>query len=372
MPASIKTLVNIIESFFPAHLAEDWDNVGMQLGDPSAGVSNLLVTLDVTDDVADEAVAKGAQLILSHHPLIFQPVKNLSFDKPLGKLIAKLIKNDIAVFSAHTNLDSGSEGINDVLARLLGLKNIEVLAPSSTEQLVKLAVFVPKDYLESVRSAICSAGAGWIGNYSSCTFSVLGNGTFLPLKGTNPFIGTTGKLENVKEYRLETIVPKKLLKAVVAALLKNHPYEEVAYDVYPMELEGNKYGLGRIGELNPGVILQDLIKRVKEVLGVDLVKVVGRGPKEISRAAVCGGAGASLIDEAIKKGAQCLITGDVKYHEARDAEAMGLAVIDAGHFFTENFIVRHLCNRLKKEFSAKQIDVSVLASSTNCEPWKYY
>jgi dinuclear metal center YbgI/SA1388 family protein len=371
MPITVRELIGIIEAKFSPNLAESWDNVGLQAGDPDALVERLMVVLDVTEEVVDEAVSQRVNMIFSHHPLIFSPVKDIRFDRPMGRILSKIIKNDIAVYAAHTNLDSARGGINEHLARLFNLKNIEVLAPSVGEDLFKLVVFVPEGYLEQVRSALCQAGAGWIGNYSCCTFSAAGEGTFLPLEGTDPFIGTKGSLEKVREYRLETIIPAGKLKRALVGMLESHPYEEVAYDIYKLDLDKDRLGLGRIGELDMPLELHEMAVQVKKGLNVGTVKVVGNLDGKIKRVAVCGGAGASLINQAVLKGADCYITGDLKYHEARDAEAMRLAVIDAGHFNTENFIVPHLCEWLKKEFAKMKADIAVWTSNSITEPWKY-
>lgn len=371
MAATVGNVIDIMEKISPPGLAEDWDNIGLQLGVPQAQVKRVLVTLDVDEGVVEEAREKGVQLIISHHPLIFRPIKNLRSDLPLGKVIAKLIKSNIAVYAAHTNLDSAKGGVNDILAGLLQLDHLEILAPSSEEKFFKLVVFVPKDHLEQVRDAVCRAGAGWIGNYSHCTFASPGNGTFLPLEGTNPFIGSQGELEIVSEYRLETIVPGFLLKKAVTAVLESHPYEEVAYDVFPLEITGKKLGLGRIGNLNSPITLQQLVGKVKHVLGVDVIKAVGDMERSITRIAVCGGAGASLIERASSQGAQCLVTGDLKYHEARDAQALGIAVIDAGHYATENFIVGYVAGKLEEECAAGGLEIVIEESKVNISPWCY-
>ncbi|ATW27659.1 Nif3-like dinuclear metal center hexameric protein [Candidatus Formimonas warabiya] len=372
MPVTVGQVIKMMDELAPPGLAEDWDNVGLQVGDVNQQAGRILVALDVDERVIEEAVALKADLIVSHHPLIFQPVKNLSFHHPLGKLVRQLIKHDLSLFSAHTNLDSAQGGINDVLAELFQLHHIEVLAPAQEEKFFKLVVFVPAGYLDQVRQAICAAGAGWIGNYSHCTFSVLGQGTFLPLEGTNPFLGEPGKLERADEYRLETIVPEHRLNSVRRAMIKSHPYEEVAYDVYPTALEKTKQGLGRIGDLSEPMELSWLTRKVKEVLAVDVVKVIGHPEQRISRIALCGGAGMSFLHQAKKKGAQCFITGDLKYHEGQNAVAMGMAVIDAGHYATEVVIVSRLVSRLKKTFTTRNWEIDVVESKVNTNPWSYY
>ncbi|MEL7568152.1 MAG: Nif3-like dinuclear metal center hexameric protein [Dehalobacterium sp.] len=370
MSVTVAGLMKVMEELAPPDLAEEWDNIGLQVGDPRQKVERILVSLDVDERVVDEAVCQKADIILSHHPLIFRPIKNLVLTHPLSRIIAKLIKYNIAVFSAHTNLDIVPGGINDYLAEKLGLTDTEVLDEKKEDQLYKLVVFVPENYLDQVRDAICAAGAGYIGKYSQCTFSALGEGTFLPLEGTNPFLGEKGKLEKASEYRLETIIPSRKIKTVLNAMIKSHPYEEVAYDIYPTTLAGVKYGLGRVGYLPQPLSLEELILKVKFVLGTDRAKVVGDSKEEISKVAVCGGGGMSFLNAAINKGVQCFITGDSKYHEGQSALAQGINVIDAGHYETEAIFVSRLVFLLKQNFSSDSVEV--VASKINTNPWRFY
>lgn len=371
MSETVGNVIKIIEERFPPSLAETWDNVGLQAGDPDVRIDKMLVALDPTEEVIQEAQSRGIGLILSHHPLIFKPLSTLREDRPAGCLMASLIRRGIALYAAHTNLDSGQNGVNDLLTRLMGLIDPEVLSPSA-EKLFKLVVFVPQTHLDPVREAVCKNGAGWIGNYSDCTFSLRGQGTFLPLQGSQPFIGAPGELARVDECRLETIVPSHLLTAVLQAIKESHPYEEPAYDIYPLAGPKGPWGLGRVGDLPQPVNLEEFAGRVKNVLQVSPVKIAGDPQMLISRVAVCGGAGASLIAEAWKKGAQCLVTGDLKYHEARDAAAIGLSVIDAGHFATEHGVLGLLANDLRREFSVRGFDIDVFTSAVEKEPWIYY
>jgi len=370
MSLTVAELIKLINDLAPPGLAEEWDNVGLQVGDLTQTVHRVLVSLDVDERVIDEAVSQKADMIISHHPMFFHPVKNILFHHPLGKEVRKLIKNDISVFSAHTNLDIAPGGINDFLAELLNLAEVELLAETREDKLLKLVVFVPCDYLEQVRNAISEAGAGHIGQYSHCTFAAPGEGTFLPLEGTNPFIGERGKIEKTAEYRLETIVPSHMVNPVLEAMIKSHPYEEVAYDIYPTALEGTKYGLGRIGNLSRPVSLEQLAGIVKETLGINVLRVVGNLEQLISKVAVCGGAGMSLLSAARNKGAQCLITGDSKYHEGQNALAQGIAVIDAGHYATEALFMPRLAMKLKNTLAV--CGVNVLTSQINTNPWRFY
>ncbi|HHV08068.1 MAG TPA: Nif3-like dinuclear metal center hexameric protein [Firmicutes bacterium] len=350
-------VANLIEKLAPRHLAEDWDNVGWQVGDSRNQVTTVLVSLDPSPGALTKAEQLGAQLLVTHHPLFFRPLKHLRLDLPSEQLVAKFLRANIGVYSAHTNLDKASKGTSDVLAQKLGLINNEILAPDQGQKLYKLVSFVPSSHVENVRQALAAAGAGWIGNYSHCTFQVAGTGTFMPLEGTKPYIGHQGTMEYVDELRLETVVPEENLGKAVSRLLSAHPYEEVAYDIYPLAREGRSYGLGLVGELPQSMSLTEFAKTVKKVLGLPSVNVVGDENKQITRVAVCGGSGSSLIGRAKFVGADVLVTGDVKYHDALEAELIGLSVVDGGHDGTENPVVLMLANYLADKLNDRQVDV---------------
>ncbi|ABO50969.1 protein of unknown function DUF34 [Desulforamulus reducens MI-1] len=369
--STAREIVSMLEQIAPRHLAEEWDNSGWQVGDPAAGVSKVLLTLDVDAVVVREAVEKQVNLIISHHPLLMKGIKNIRLDEPKGELIAQLIKNNIGLYAAHTNLDSAAGGVNEQLAKRLGLQNIEVLHPAKGEKHLKLVVFVPVQQVEGVQRAISQAGAGWIGNYSDCTFSVQGEGTFRPLEGTNPFIGQQGQLEQVAESRLETIVPASKIKTVLKAMLEAHPYEEVAYDLYPLENQTSNAGLGRIGHLAETQSFADFIIAVKEALGLASVKVGGSMWKDVRRIAVCGGSGAELWPIAFAKGADVYITGDIKYHTAQDMLASGLNFIDAGHFATEHVILPELQRILSEACVKKNLVVEFMLTKRQSNPFMF-
>ncbi|MCL6447342.1 MAG: Nif3-like dinuclear metal center hexameric protein [Armatimonadetes bacterium] len=369
MSVTLSEIIKIMEALAPPHLAESWDNTGLLLGDPGGKADRILLTLDVSLAVAMEARQMNAGLIISHHPLFIKPLKNVRFDRPLGKLIEFLVKNDIAVYSAHTNLDIAAGGVNTVLAQRLGLANPEVLHSTGCERYVKLVVFVPPSHAALVREAVCGAGAGWIGNYSHCTFQSPGTGTFLPLPGTDPFIGKQGEVSSVDEVRLETIVPSGKVKAVVRAMLQSHPYEEVAYDLYPLENRGPSFGLGVVGNLPEPVSFETFAVRVKDALGLARVRAGGSMGDVVSRVAVCGGSGAGLFPEALAAGAEVLVTGDVKYHTARDMLAAGLKFIDAGHAGTERVVLPALQEYLAGQCAAMGIKVEIQLSGTAADPF---
>jgi len=370
MAATCLTVAKIIEEIAPPGLAFDWDNVGFQVGNPYAEIQSVLVTLDVTDEVVREAEGLRVGLIVTHHPLIFQPLKNLlSSDYP-GSILYDLIRNNINLYAAHTNLDRAQQGTNFYLSQALGLQRPEVLEQGG-EALYKIVVYVPVGHEDAVREALGAAGAGWIGEYASCTFRTPGKGTFMPMEGTNPFIGSPGRVEEVDEYRLETVVPESLKKNVLNAVQKTHPYEEPAYDVFRLAYADSRTGLGRVGYLQKEMSLGDFARCVQDCLGVSRLRVVGSPRTKVARVAVCGGSGGGMISAAAAKEADVLVTGDVKYHDALLAEQLGLNIIDAGHHATEMVLVpgvaRYLGQRLE-ELGENNVQVFISEISTN--PWR--
>lgn len=371
MPVKCREVFNLIEEMAPRHLAESWDNVGLQVGDPRAEVDRVLLALDVSLGVAEEAKEKGAGLIVSHHPMMLKPPKSISLDRPDGALIGYLLRNGITVYAAHTNLDIAAGGVNSALAEKLGLNDLSVLHQTGRERYSKLAVFVPAGHVEDVRNAVSEAGGGWIGNYSHCTFMIPGTGTFKPLEGTNPYIGKTGEVEQVKEIKLETIVPAGRLNAVIQAMLKAHPYEEAAYDLYPLENAGPAYGLGRVGTLDEPLSFQQFAEKVKADLGLPAVRLGGSPKSAVRKVAVCGGSGAELWPAALRAGADTLVTGDVKYHVAQDMLAAGLKFVDAGHHGTEAVVMSSLQSYLAGRCREANMGIEVLLSQTNTDPFAY-
>ena len=360
MPLTCQKIIDAMEELAPANLALEWDNTGLLIGSPSQIIHRVIVALDVTLETVRKACMTEKTMIISHHPLIFKPITSIRTDLPQGNLLSEIIKNHLAVYSSHTNMDIATGGINDILAEKLGLLHTQPLEKSFSEKLYKIIVFVPESHLEEVRSAMSGAGAGHIGNYSGCTFSTTGTGTFFPLEGSKPYIGQTGQLEYVKEHRLETVVHESLRKKVVTAMLKSHPYEEVAYDMILLQNEGKSYGLGRVGDLAQPLSANDFISMIKSVLRVNHLNAAGAvSDKMIKRVAVCGGSGATLSSRAVALGADVFITGDVKYHEAQAAVDNGLIIIDAGHFPTENIFVPHVVGYLQKQASENNWDIVV-------------
>ncbi|WP_274363273.1 Nif3-like dinuclear metal center hexameric protein [Paenibacillus thermotolerans] len=370
MSVRIKQVIDLLEQFCPPHLAEEGDPIGLQVGSEHNEVTRVSVALEVTEEVAEEAIRQGAQLIFAHHPIIYRPLKSLRTDQPAGKLLEKLLANRISVYVAHTNLDTAEGGINDMMAGALGLSGTVPLTQSHSEKLYKLVVFVPTTHLEAVSGAMFSAGAGHIGNYSHCSFTVEGFGTFMPQDGTDPFIGKQGVLEKVNETRIETIVTAAGRRAVVEAMLQAHPYEEVAYDLYAVELQGKSFGLGRIGVLPSPVSLEDFSESVKKAFEVPAVRVVGDLNRKVSKVAVLGGSGRSFLKQAISSGADVFVTGDIDHHTAHDALAAGLAIVDPGHH-SEQIMKEHMSRWLNGQFHEKGLNVQAFPSSISTEPFMF-
>lgn len=373
MAVRCQTLIDLVEDIAPTSLAENWDNVGLLVGDPHAGIEGVLVALDLTQEVIEEALNKQCNFVILHHPPIFQPLKKLTASNPETKLILTAAQYGLNIYAAHTNLDKAPGGVNDRLAQVLSLNNVEILSAKVKEKHYKLVVFVPETHEKEVRQAMGDAGAGFIGNYSHCTFRARGTGTFLPQSGADPFLGEVGQMEEVAEFRLETIVPENILGKVLQAMMAAHPYEEVAYDLYPLANAGTpRSGLGRVGSLPEPLSPEDLIALVKEKLSISSVKAVPGTHELIQRVAVCGGAGGSLIKEAARKGAQAFITGDVDYHEGQLAESLGLMLIDAGHGTTEKVVLPFLAEQLNALLKERNLEIPIILSAVNTDPWRFY
>ncbi|WP_305044062.1 Nif3-like dinuclear metal center hexameric protein [Geoalkalibacter sp.] len=366
----VQDLLGLLNGLAPPALAEEWDNVGLHLGDPLAEVRRILVALDPSAAVIGQAVAAEAQLLVSHHPLIFRPLKSLTPADDGGRALLQAARAGLAVFCAHTNLDRARGGLNDWLAEALGLVQVKVLQTAAGE-LFKLAVFVPCGYEDAVAAALFEAGAGHIGDYDQCSFRISGSGTFRPGSQAEPFIGRAGGArETVREVRLETVVPRENLHRVLQKMLKTHPYEEVAYDLLALHNRRADLGLGRLGRLPAPLSLDAFAGQVKAALGCEALRVVGDGARLLSKVAVCGGSGASLMGEALRQGADVLVTGDVKYHEAQQAWVQGPALIDAGHFATERLMVPRLAELLRQGLKAQGWTTEVMEAQGERDPFR--
>ncbi|MGJ7921397.1 Nif3-like dinuclear metal center hexameric protein [Neobacillus sp. LXY-4] len=362
-------MIELFEKFSPKGYAMEGDKIGLQIGRLNKPIENVMITLDVLENIVDEAIQKNVQLIIAHHPPIFRPLQKLVTDTPQGRIFEKLIKHDIAVYAAHTNLDVTEGGVNDLLAEALGLQNVEVLVPTYEMKMKKLVVFVPKTHSQLVREAFGSAGAGAIGNYSNCSFSSEGMGYFLPEVNSNPFIGQVGEIEAVQEERIETIFPASIEKKLLSAMFKAHPYEEVAYDIYPLDNKGTELGLGRIGTITD-MTLKEFAEHVKHVFGLSGVRVVGDLNAPIKKVAVLGGDGNKYWSQAKFKGADVYVTGDLYYHVAHDAFVSGLNIVDPGHHI-EMVMKQGVTNVLTKMCNDKGYEVNIFPSELSTDPFQF-
>ncbi len=366
---NVREVQGILEEWAHPSIAWDRDNVGLQVGDPSSGVKGILIALDATEAVVAEAQHLGDNHIVTHHPLLFKPPRSIRTDDATGRMIQNLLGAGISLLSAHTNLDFSRKGTSFALGEVLGLREMSFLHRPYKNQ-VKIVTFVPAQQVDVVAEAMATAGAGHIGNYDTCSFRTEGTGTFRGSKDSHPTVGTAGSLESVPEVRLEMVAPSMTLAKVIAALKNNHPYEEVAYDVYPTENPDPDHGMGIIGTLEKAVTLKEFIAQVKKALSLPVVRCCGSLSGEVRRVAACGGSGADLLPEAIRQGADVFVTADVKYHSFHDAEGM-IALLDAGHFETEFPVVHTLAGRLTQEFHERGEKISVHTVSTSTNPIQY-
>ncbi|MEI6207405.1 MAG: Nif3-like dinuclear metal center hexameric protein [Desulfuromonadales bacterium] len=363
-------ILGIINKIAPISLAEEWDNPGLQVGDPGAEIRRIMVALDPTPEVITSAIDSSCQLLVTHHPLIFKPLKVISTATRQGAQIHSAIRAGLSIVSMHTNYDSATGGLNDLLSKRIGLSNCVPLQVTTPQEMLKLVVFVPTDHLERIRSVLFPYVAP-MGKYRDCSFATEGDGTFTPLDGAEPFIGTVGIAQKVSEQRLELLVDRKNLPRAIKALMAAHPYEEPAYDVYSLLNEGEKQGLGRIGYLSDPVSLAEFAGRIKKSLFAPGLRYVGDPSARLLKVALCSGSGASLLREAVRAGADVLVTGDVKYHEARDAQDLGIAMIDAGHFATEVIMVAEITEQIGRTLCAAGYrDCQVMPCLIETDPFR--
>jgi len=349
MPIRVHDFLEIINRLAPAELAEEWDNIGLQVGSRSQEAAGVLVALNVTDAVLDEAVALKCGIVLTHHPLIFPAVTAVSDDTSTGRLVHRASREGITVVSAHTNLDSSKGGLADTLAELMELRHVAPLV-GAVEELSKIVVFLPESDLDSVRESLFATGAGVIGDYRHCSYITRGTGTFLPMTGAHPTVGKVGRDEQVDELRLEMVFPSARRDDVVAALVASHSYEEPAYDIYPLENKSRHAGSGRVGELSAEVSLKDFAATIAELFGLRGVNYAGEPNSMIQKVALVPGSGAAFIPIAARM-ADVLVTGDIKYHQSWQAGELGLSLIDVPHDVSEYLALANWLPRLEKELS---------------------
>lgn len=345
----IKDVAAFLESLAPKAYQESYDNSGLLVGNPEAVVTGVLVSLDCTEPVVEEAVARGCNLIVSHHPIVFKGLKSITGKTYVERTVIAALKKDIGIYAIHTNLDNIHNGVNRKIAEKLGLTKTRILSPRKGT-LLKLVTFVPEKNLEDLMLALHDAGAGHVGNYKNCSFQLIGEGTFQPNENAKPHIGAAGKLERVKEVRVEVVLPEERKASVLQALRKAHPYEEVAYYLSMLENDNQEVGAGLIGELPGNEEPMAFLKRLKEVMQVSVIRHTQLPGNSIRRVAVCGGAGSFLLGEAKRQGADVFVSADFKYHEFFDAEGK-ILIADIGHYESEQFTKDLLKEVLTEKFT---------------------
>lgn len=365
-----KDLIKYLEEWAPQEIAWNKDNVGLQIGNPGIKIKNILLSLDLSDAVIEEAIENKCNFIITHHPVLYHPIKNLDFSKnKTALMIEKLIKNNITLYSAHTNLDFTKHGVSYQLAKRINLKQIRFLKNLSSTQ-VKLAVFVPLSHLDKVADAVYQAGGGIIGEYTNCSFRTTGIGTFKGSQESNPSMGNRGKNEFIEEVKLEVLVDEWKLNRVKSALKIAHPYEEVAYDIYTLKNENVNYGMGTIGKIEPAMNQREFLDFISSKLKITNFRFTSGNKKKIETVAVCGGSCGEFIDEAIRQNADAFITADLKYHSFRDAEGK-ILLIDAGHYETEIPVLVEIQKRLKT-YLLKNEKIKVLKFKGSTNPIVFY
>jgi len=357
---TVQDVTSVLDGLAPPALAMDGDIIGLQVGRLDRPVAKVMLALEPSPEVVQLAVHSQCQLLITHHAMLFNPVHCVDTSTARGAAIANALMHGLTVYSAHTNLDIAAGGVNDVLADLLQIEVAGALHQTGLEKLVKLVVFVPRTHHEAVREALGNAGAGHVGGYSHCSFSVSGEGTFLPLAGTAPFVGKIGDLERVDEIRLETVIPQSKVDAVVKRMLAAHPYEEVAYDLYPLNLCGKTYGIGRVGYLPTAQTLSEFATRVRDVLKLSHIRYSGDGDKRVQKVAVVGGAGGDFVEDALAQSVDVLVTADCKHHLVAEAWQDGLAIVDATHAATERPVLHRLKEVLQQRFPDIVIEIADL------------
>jgi len=365
----IKDIAEQIEEIVPLKSAQDWDNVGLLIGDVQKNVKNILLTIDVTNDVVAEAKKLKTDLIVSYHPVIWDGLKKITTEPP-SSTVHELIRSGIAVFSIHTALDAATGGVNDGLAEIIGIEDGKpigdyVVNPAGDNY--KLVAFVPVESVAEVSNAVFTAGAGAIGNYSNCGFGAEGTGSFLPLEGAKPTIGKKGELEKVPEIRFETIVPAEKLDAVVTAMKKAHPYETPAFDIIKLYNSQNEFGLGRIGKLVKPLRIEEIIDRIKKFTGAKAIGLIGKEKRLVKTAAVCAGSCGKIVNLVIAAKADLYLTGELKHHQALAAQEAGLTCICLSHSVSERFILKKFAKQLQKQLNS----VTIRISKKDADPFKW-
>lgn len=362
----IYEIIMHLEKLAPPGLQESYDNSGLILGDGNREATGAILCLDSIEEVIDEAISKNCNLIIAHHPIIFSGIKSITGKNYIERTLIKAIKNDIAIYAIHTNLDNVAQGVNQKICDRLGLKNLSILSPKKGN-LRKLYTFIPLAHTESVRNAVFDAGGGKVGLYDRCSFNILGTGTFRAAENASPHLGEKGKDHHEEENKVEIIFPEWMEARIVSALIKSHPYEEVAYDIVKLENINPETGLGMIGMLEKPIDEGDMLSMIAKQMQTSCIRHTGLLGEKVSKVAVCGGSGSFLLNQAIHAGADFFITGDFKYHQFFDADKH-LVIADIGHFESEQFTPDLIYEYLTKKFT----NFALHLTTVNTNPVKYY
>lgn len=357
----IKEVTSYLDSIAPPQLQESYDNSGLIVGDSEKELSGVLISLDCLEEVVDEAIALGYNLVVAHHPIVFSGLKRLTGKNYIERTVIKAIKNNIALYAIHTNLDNMNDGVNHEIGRRLGMKSMSILRPMEGK-LEKLAVFIPEAHAEKLRLSLFDAGAGAIGNYSQCSFNSTGIGTFTPSASANPSIGESGKHENVNEVKVEVVYPQWKRSKVLSAMNANHPYEVVAHDIVALANQNSEFGAGMFGELEKEMSVEDFAALVKENMQVEAIKSTKFVKRSIQKVAWCGGSGSFLLEDAIRANADVFISADFKYHQYFDADGR-ILIFDIGHYESEQFTSDLLSVRLKEKFANFAVRLSEIKTN---------
>ena len=358
---SVQDICKCIEDFAPLSYQESWDNCGLLVGNAKQTVDKLLLTVDITEAVVAEAVEMQARMIVGHHPLMVSGIKQLTGSNDMQRAVMLAVKNDVAIYAAHTNMDSAPGGVSHRMAAKIGLTDLKVLSPQESG-LQKLVAFIPASHFEQVRQAVFDAGAGHIGNYDSCGYSVEGKGTFRALDGAQPFVGRRDTLHTEPEIRFETVFPSRRNRQIVAALMGSHPYEEPAFDIYALQNVNSRVGLGLYGMLPAPVSEWQFLHQLKEIFSTPIIRHTHLKNRDIQRVAVCGGSGSALLSHAIRSQADAFVTADFKYHQFADAE-QDILVADIGHFESEHFIKEIFYEIIVKKFPNFAVSFSKITTN---------
>jgi dinuclear metal center YbgI/SA1388 family protein len=368
--ARVSDVMQVMDQWAPAWTAEEWDRVGLLAGDPAAEARLIWVALELNDAIVDQALAAGVSLLLTHHPPLFKPLHNLRTDNPATARLLMAVSGGLALFAAHTNLDSAPGGVNDALAQRLGLVDTRPLIAATDQGLAKLIVFVPPDQVDKVSAAVFAAGAGRIGAYRDCAFHAPGVGGFLAPAAGKPYLGKPGQRETVREERLETLLPLSAAGRVVAALKEAHPYEEPAFDLYPLKQPPAGFGLGRVGRLPKPQSGEKFIAAAAKELGAPAAQVSGPLPAKVERVAVIGGSGGDMLAQAAAAGAEVLITGEARYHAWEEANDLGLCLAVLGHYQTEAVIIEPWARRLSEMLESAGLFCEIAPWTEGACPWR--